>query len=69
MPEKWTGTVVGKMHVNCITYDELAAKLGYTKAYISMILNGSRRPAGAKQKFQQALDELIQQKTKANGGT
>lgn len=64
MPEKWTGDVVGKMHINCITYDELATKLGYTKAYISMILNSSRRPVGAEQKFRKALDELIQQKQK-----
>lgn len=62
MPEKWTGDVVGKMHVNCITYDDLAEKLGYTKAYISMILGGSRHPAGAEQKFRDALDDLIHQK-------
>lgn len=62
MPEKWTGTIVGEMHINCITYDELAKKLGYTKAYISMVLNGSRHPAGAEQKFRKALDELIQKK-------
>lgn len=61
MPEKWTGSVVGKMHVNCITYDELAEKLGYTKAYISMILNGSRHPANAKEKINAALDELIRE--------
>lgn len=64
MPEKWTGTVVGKMHVNCITYDELAEKLGFTKSYISMILNGARHPAGAKEKFNAALDELIKAKEK-----
>ena len=64
MPEKWTGTIVGKMHINCITYEELAKKLGFTKAYISMVLNGSRHPAGAKQKFNEALNELIQQKQK-----
>lgn len=62
MPEKWTGTVIGKMHVNCITYDELAEKLGFTKSYISMILNGARHPAGAKEKFNTALDELIKEK-------
>jgi len=71
MPEEWTGTVVGKMHVNRITYEELAKRLGYTKAYISMILSGSRHPANAEQKFKNALDELIQQKQKLkmNGGT
>lgn len=71
MPEKWTGDVVGKMHINCITYDELSEKLGYAKGYISMVLNGHRKPKGAEQKFRKALDELIQQKqkSKTNGGT
>ncbi len=64
MPEKWTGTIVGKMHINCITYEELAKKLGFTKSYVSMVLNGSRHPADAKQKFSEALNELIQQKQK-----
>lgn len=62
MPEKWTGSIVGSMHVNCITYEELAKKLGFTKSYVSMVLNGSRHPTGAEQKFSKALDELIQQK-------
>lgn len=62
MRKKWTGAIVGKMHVESITYEELAQKLGCTKAYVSMILNGSRNPAGAEQRFRQALDELIQQK-------
>lgn len=62
MPEKWTGDIVGKMHVNCITYDELGEKLGFTKSYVSMILNGSRHPAGAKMKFKNALNELIKEK-------
>lgn len=64
MPEEWTGTIVGKMHVSCITYEELAKKLGFTKSYVSMILNGSRHPAGAEKKISAALDELIQQKQK-----
>ena len=69
MPEQWTGTVVGKMHVNRITYDELAKRLGFTKPYVSMILNGSRHPAGAEEKVNAALDELIKEKEKTNGGT
>lgn len=62
MPEHWTGDVVGKMHVNCISNDELASKLGYTKEYVSMILNGHRNPKNAEQTFQRALNELIQKK-------
>jgi predicted transcriptional regulator len=64
LPEEWTGTIVGKMHVNGITYEELAKKLGITKSYVSMILSGSRHPAGAEQRFKKALNEIIQQRTK-----
>lgn len=58
MPDKWTGEVVGKMHCNKITYDALADKLGYTKAYVSMVLNGARQPKGAEEKFRAAVDDL-----------
>ena len=71
MPKNWTGTIVGKMHINRISNDELATELGYTAEYVSMVLNGHRNPKNAEQKFRQALDELIQQKQKLkmNGGT
>lgn len=59
MPEKWTGDLIGKMHNNKITYEALGEKLGMTKAYISMILNGTRKPAGARERLEAAVDELI----------
>lgn len=59
MPESWTGEVVGKMHNHRITNDDIAAKLGYTKAYISMILNGKREPKEAEIKVRSALAEII----------
>lgn len=33
MLEKWTGDLIGKMHNSKVTYDEVAAELGCTKAY------------------------------------
>lgn len=63
MPEKWTGDLVGKMHVNRVSYEELAKKLGFTKPYISMVLNGSRKPPNAKEKFNAALDEILEERT------
>lgn len=62
MPDKWTGEIVGKMHNFRITYDEMAATLGCTKAYISMVLNGKRTPANAEQTFRKAVEELIAEK-------
>lgn len=62
MPEKWTGNLIGKMHNNCITYDDLAKEMGVTKAYISMILNGARKPEGIRMKMESAVQAIIQQK-------
>lgn len=62
LPEKWTGRLVGKMHNERITYDDLAAELGVTKAYISMILNGKRSPDGIRHRMETAVDRLVQKK-------
>lgn len=59
MPEEWTGNLIGKMHNNRITFDALAEKLGVTKSYISMILNGTRKPAGARERLEAAVNELL----------
>lgn len=59
MPAQWTGDMVGKMHNNKITLTQVAEKIGVTKAYVCMVLNGHRNPKGAEQRFMAALDELI----------
>lgn len=63
--EKWTGHLVGKMHNEQVTFDELAKEMGVTKSYISMILNGARKPDGIRQKMEAALDAVI---SKRNAG-
>lgn len=62
LPEQWTGDLVGRMHNHKILYAELADKLGLSVPYISMVLNGSRSPRGAEERFNAALDELISEK-------
>ena len=59
MPEKWTGNLIGKMHNNGITYDDLANEIGVTKPYISMILNGKRKPEGIRKRMEDAVSALI----------
>ncbi len=59
MPEKWTDELIGRMHNNKVTYEQLAKRLGVTKAYVSMVLNGARNPPEAKAQFEKALAELI----------
>ena len=59
MPEKWTGALVGKMHNYRITQEMLADKLGVRKPYVSMILNGKRKPPNIRKRMEDALNELI----------
>ena len=59
MKEKWTGRLIGRMHNEDVTYEELGAEMGVGKAYVSMILNGARKPAGIKERMEEAFDAII----------
>ena len=59
MPEKWTGEVIGRMHNARVRKSEVAEEIGVSKQYITMILNGSRNPKGAREKVEQAVDAII----------
>lgn len=61
---KWTGHLVGKMHNYNVTNIELADELNFDKNYISMVLNGKKTPKGAKEKFNDALNRIIEKKEK-----
>lgn len=55
MPDAWTGDLVGRMHNAEVTLNDLAKEIGWSTGYISMILNGSRRPVGAMEKLNAAF--------------
>nr|DAR28482.1 MAG TPA: Regulatory protein [Caudoviricetes sp.] len=59
MPEKWTGRLIGRMHNERITYEQLANEMGVNKAYISMILNGKRKPPNIQKRMGAALEAII----------
>lgn len=65
MPEAWTGKLVGKMHVNGISCEEVAEELNVTKAYVSMILNSRRKPDGIRERMEAAVQTIVD-KRKAN---
>ena len=68
MPEKWTGDLVGKMHVNHVTLAELGNELGITKAYVGMILNGQRGKRGNvdnEKRMNEALDRILARRAEA----
>lgn len=62
LPKKWTGDLVGLMHVEEITFSMLAEELNVTNRYVSMVLNSHREPAGAEEKFRAAVDRIIERK-------
>lgn len=66
MPEKWTGNLIGRMHNECITYDDIAKELGVTKAYVSMILNSKRTPTDAKERLEEAF-QAVKEKRRGEG--
>ena len=57
--EQWIAETVGKMHVSKITQAQIADKLGVTKDYIWMILNGKKTPKDAEARITKAIDEII----------
>lgn len=63
MPEAWTGNLIGRMHNKGVTYDELADEMGVTKSYISMILNGRRKPPGIRKRMESSLDAVIRRRS------
>lgn len=62
MPKAWTGRLVGKMHTHKVSYEDVAAELGVTKSYVSMILNSKREPDGAKERLESAVNSIIQKR-------
>ena len=64
MREKWTGRLIGKMHNERITRNELAEELGVRKSYISMILNGERKPPEAQIRLEAGVDAIIDRRRK-----
>lgn len=65
--DSWIANAVGEMHINKIGNKELAKKLGVTAEYVSMMLNGKKKPAHAETRIMTAIDDIIREReTKSN---
>lgn len=62
MPEKWTGELLGRMHNERVSAADLAEELGCTKAYVSMVFNGARSPANARERFEGAFQAVLEKR-------
>lgn len=59
MPAKWTGELLGEMHLHGITSKRLAHEAGMHPKYVSTVLNGKRESKSAEEKLKAALQRLI----------
>lgn len=64
MIEPWTGELIGRMHNEEVTLEDISKELGCSKGYVSMILNGKRSPVWAEEKFNQAFCSVVLRKSK-----
>ena len=64
MLDKWVAAAVGRMHLNKITQTELANRVGISRGFLNMVLNGKEKGANMKERITKALDELIAEKRK-----
>lgn len=62
MNEKWTGNLIGKMHNEGVTYQNIADELGVTKAYVSMIFHGARKPKGIRERMEEAFNAVVEKR-------
>lgn len=66
MPEQWTGDLICKMHLNGVKRKEIAEKLGCTRASVTMILNGTRAPEDARSRYENAVNQIIEERRAGN---
>ena len=64
MLAQWIGDFVGRMHRNRVTITQISQEMGVSREYLSMILNGHREPPGIEQRVNEALNSLIEKKTR-----
>lgn len=60
--DKWTGEIVGTMHIYGISFTKLANQMGISNRYLSELLNNKRKPKGCEARVRAALMELISER-------
>lgn len=58
MLDNWIADVVGRMHVAGITGQQLAKECGYSSAYLSTVLHGSKGNEQTQKRICEALERL-----------
>lgn len=64
--EEWTIKAAGLMHYNKISNIDVSKKLGVTAEYVSMLLNGKKKPANAETRIMTAISDIIRERESEN---
>ena len=64
--DSWIANAVGEMHINKISNIDISKKLGVTAEYVSMLLNGTKKPANAETRIMTAIDDIIRERESKN---
>ena len=64
--EEWTIKAAGLMHYNKISNIDVSKKLGVTAEYVSMLLNGKKKPANAETRIMTAISNIIRERESKN---
>jgi hypothetical protein len=59
MVEEWTGRIVGLLHTHRILRADLAAEMGVTVQYVSMVLNGKKTANGICERMESAIHSIV----------
>lgn len=62
-PEKWTGKLLGDMHVNNVSNRDLANELGVTEQYVSMLMHSKRTTKNAKERLNAAYQSVLSKRS------
>lgn len=65
---KWTGKVIGTLHVYGISHKEFAEYVGMNQHYLSSVLHGHTISPKAERKILTALEEITAPKRSKNHG-
>ena len=58
-PEKWTGDIVKKMHLNGINQSQISEEIGVSREIVCKTLSGKYQMKNAKERFSEAIDSII----------
>lgn len=61
--DDWVAENYIKMRNHGIRWVDVADKIGWTKSYLSMVINGKENPAQAQEKICKAVEELCNEQT------